>query len=147
MLNLRDFRADTDLINIELQPEVIGFQDAIKTPSMGRELAAAGPVFVVERDDKIVAIIGIVENKWNNSGVAWALFSHDSGPVMRGVVRYVKTWFELQTYQRLEICVEVNFEKGHKFAKFLGFEREGVKRCSTRDGKDEVMYSRIKAVQ
>jgi RimJ/RimL family protein N-acetyltransferase len=143
MFKVRAFDPNLDLELIELQPEVIGFQDAIKTPTMGQSLDASGPVYTGEDDGKIIAIVGLTEYDWSNSAVAWALFSHDSGPYMRRIYKHVKAWMELQTYQRLEVDVQVDFVKGHKFANLFGFVPEGIKRKSTRDGKDEVMYSII----
>jgi hypothetical protein len=36
-----------------------------------------------------------------------------------------------------------NFEPGHRWARMLGFEQEGLMRAFGHDGSDMVMYSRV----
>jgi len=45
--------------------------------------------------------------------------------------------------KRLQTAVKADFELGHKFAKFLGLETEGLMKHYGPDGSDYIRYARI----
>lgn len=47
------------------------------------------------------------------------------------------------SYHRLEMYVDANWPSCDRWAKFLGFKKEGLAKCFTPDGRDHFSYARI----
>lgn len=135
----------TDFLDIEVQDEQLSQLDEIRDPIITLALLESGPCFTVRYNGVVKVIFGAQIYGWNSSCILWSVFSHDSGHCMLHICRFVQAWIRdyLYKYRRIEISVRVAFPAGHKLAKILGFELEGVRRCYTKDGDDEAMYSII----
>lgn len=76
----------------------------------------------------------------------WALLAEDSKPYSKSIIRavdlFIRNFFEVDAADRFQATVKLNFKEGHRFAKLLGFEPEGILKqydC----GEDYMMYARI----
>jgi len=88
---------------------------------------------------------GIVE-MWTDRGYIWTVFDEDCKsnfiPVFRGIKKFLKE----QPYRRVELCVPVNFDLGHRRAMMLGFKIETlVARKYLPNGDDATLYSIVRS--
>lgn len=111
-------------------------------PEYGAALSLAGEAYTVFVGQHPIACIGVQEHHADRVE-AWALLGDDSGPWMRPITRAVLGWLQQVRYRRVEAVVSAEFEAGHRWAKLLGFEREGVHRAYLPGGQDAVTYARI----
>jgi len=125
-----------------LQPSQAMLQPTLSDPSYGPSLKAAGPAYSLEVDGAILAAAGFVP-QWDNRALVWALISKEVGPHMVGLTRAVKRALSLHHYRRVETHVASDFAEGHRWARLLGFEREGRMRAFTPQGDDCDLYARI----
>lgn len=109
-----------------------------------REMAVTNEFYVMEKDGEVIFAAGVNEY-WTNSGVAWALFSKGNMvPYMLSIHRAVNKFLEESCLQRIEATVVKGFEPGHRWVEMLGFEVEGYMRKYDPDGRDHLLYARIK---
>ena len=106
------------------------------------QLAAAGPAHTVLVGDKPIMCAGVAE-MWANRYAAWAWVSKDAGRHMVGLTRIVDDYLNTRPYKRIEAYVDARFPQGHRWAKMLNFEFEGLMRSFGTQGQDMAMYSRI----
>lgn len=130
------------LSQLLLQPSQAMLQPTLKDPSYGPSLKAGGPAYSLIVDDVVLAAGGLIP-QWENRAVAWALIAAEVGPHMVSLTRAVKRAFSLHHFRRVETSVACDFEQGHRWARMLGFEREGRMRAFTPDGDDCDLYARI----
>jgi RimJ/RimL family protein N-acetyltransferase len=106
-------------------------------------LADKGLVQVGEVDGEVIAIAGIAP-QWENRAIAWALISDEAGPHFIQIHKAVKRFFNRNPIRRLEATVDVGFEQGHRWMEMLGFEIEGYMVAYRPDGKDQILYARVR---
>ena len=106
------------------------------------QLIDAGPAYTVLDGKKPVMCAGVAE-MWTNRYAAWAWLSKDAGPKMIGLTRIVDDYLNTRPYRRIEAYVDARFVAGHRWAKILRFEYEGLMRSFGTQGQDMAMYSRI----
>ena len=106
------------------------------------QLVAAGPAYTVLAGEKPVMCAGVAE-MWANRYAAWAWLAKDAGPHMVGLTRIVDDYLNTRPYRRIEAYVDARFPQGHRWAKMLRFEFEGLMRSFGTSGQDMAMYSRI----
>jgi len=110
----------------------------------GEALVKSGPSFTgVDDDGNVVGCSGVVE-QWENRAIAWALLSDWSGKHFVKIHKAVKRFLDSTDYRRIEAFVDAEFEQGHRWVNMLGFEREGYMRAFNPDGRDAVLYARIR---
>jgi RimJ/RimL family protein N-acetyltransferase len=110
----------------------------------GDALVKGGPSFTgVDDDGNVVGCSGVVE-QWENRAIAWALLSDWSGKHFVKIHKAVKRFLDSTDYRRIEAFVDAEFEQGHRWVNMLGFEREGYMRSFNPDGRDAVLYARIR---
>lgn len=133
-----------DIERLSLQPSQSYLREFILHPNYGKALAQ-GDAWTAEREDgTIVGCAGIVMVGLH--GNAWAMLAHDAGDNFFRIHRAVKRGLEACTARRVEMHVDVDFTEGHRWARLLGFEREGHLRCWLPDGRDVILYARVKHV-
>lgn len=132
-----------DLDELRLQPAQEYLAAFVGRPGYGQELVEAGPCYTVRRDGKIVCCAGVAE-LWKGRASAWALLSYDAGRSMRPLHRMVEDFLDNCGIRRVEAYVGPDFEPGHRWARMLGFEREGFMRAFHTNGSDVVLYARIR---
>jgi hypothetical protein len=106
------------------------------------QLVEAGPAYAVLAGEKPVMCAGVAE-MWANRYAAWAWLAKDAGPHMVGLTRIVDDYLNTRPYRRIEAYVDARFPQGHRWAKMLRFEFEGLMRSFGTSGQDMAMYSRI----
>lgn len=76
----------------------------------------------------------------------WAILSKDSYKYIKSILRavdlFIQNYFEFDVADRIQATVKLSYEKGHRFAKLLKFEPEGILK-NYEDGADYMMYARI----
>ena len=100
-------------------------------------------VWTAEHQNKTAAMGGIVPI-WDNRALAWMWMGDISGRHMIGIHRAVKQFLDETSFKRIEATVDVGFKPGMRWMKMLGFEMEGYLRAYRPDGRDMIMFSRIK---
>jgi RimJ/RimL family protein N-acetyltransferase len=78
-----------------------------------------------------------------NRGQIWSLLSPYSGKHMAGITRFAIKSIAKCGIKRIEAHVRTDFEQGHRWAKMLGFKREGTMEAYGDDGLDYDLYSRV----
>ncbi len=81
---------------------------------------------------------------WPGRAMAWSFISEGAGRHLIGVTKAVKRFLELKAPRRTELYVDAGFEAGYRWAELLGFEREGYLKSFDADGRDQVLYARIR---
>lgn len=94
-------------------------------------------------DGRVRLVGGIVGQHW--AVMLIALLSADSGPWMLGIVRALRGWLNEQAAHRMALDVRQDFEAGHRFARLLGFQAEGVMRAYGPNREDHMLYARVRA--
>jgi RimJ/RimL family protein N-acetyltransferase len=125
-----------------LQPSQKGFSDYFD-PQYGAALMNGGPCFTALNNDEVLGCSGVIK-QWDNRAIAWALISEFSGKNFVGIHRAVSRFLDLSEFNRIEAFVDADFEQGHRWIQMLGFEREGYMRQFSPDGRDSVLYARLK---
>jgi hypothetical protein len=97
-------------------------------------------------EGKLMGVAGAYRS-WPGSSQAWAIFDSavDAYPIAitktcLSLIEYAKKEHSLH---RLSLTVRSGFEKGHAFAKSLGFIQEGEMRKYLPDGGDAKLYARL----
>lgn len=112
-------------------------------PDYGKQLKAAGHCYTMMDGDRVVACAGLV-NMWENRAHAWAMISGDAGSRFVRMFRAMRSFLDMQETRRIEASVDVDFEQGHRLMRMLGFNREGLMKAYMPDGRDAVLYGRIR---
>lgn len=83
--------------------------------------------------------------QWRGRHVAWMYLTAKTGPHMGFITRAVKSALE-KVEGRVELTVRQDFDKGHRWAKLLGFQVETpVLEAYGPDGENHVGYVRMNA--
>lgn len=83
---------------------------------------------------------------WPGRAVAWALLSHDAGPVMLPIARQLNRSLSMCPARRIEMTTRADFLPGARLAELLGFKCEtpdGMK-AFWEDGSDAYLFARVK---
>lgn len=76
----------------------------------------------------------------------WAILTEDSHKYIKSIARavdlFIENYFEYDVADRFQATVKLSYAKGHRFAKLLKFEPEGILK-NYEDGTDYMMYARI----
>jgi hypothetical protein len=115
----------------------------VTEPGYADMLIAAGPAFAGVAGGRVVGCAGIVMLSVGR-GHAWALLG--SGPKCGfiAVHRAVAGFLDGQRLRRIETAVDSDFAAGHRWARMLGFAREGRMRAYGLDGRDADLYARVR---
>jgi hypothetical protein len=118
-----------------------------------RELIAAAKVSgnslavsIKNESGKVVGLVGSYK-LWTGCSQIWAIFDRevDDHPVSlakvcHNLIRYAAT---TQDLRRMSMNVRSHYEKGNRFAEFLGFDFEGKMWGYLPDGGDANLYARL----
>lgn len=109
-----------------------------------RELAeAAGVAWAAVDAGRVLACAGIVQAH-EQRGLAWAMFSSDALRQFKLIHRLVRQVVDAAPWRRVEMMVDVRHDAAVRWAERLGFEREGLMRAVTPDGRDCFLYAKVK---
>lgn len=104
-------------------------------------IAKCGPAYT-GMIDGVPLISAGVSQQWDGRSFVWAVLSDKTGPHMLAITRLVKEFLDTRNEVRLEMQVKTDFAAAHRWAKMLGFQREGTMRKYC-DGEDFDLYARI----
>lgn len=95
--------------------------------------------------DGVPLICGGVTQYWEGRGQVWTIFNENCKANFLPVFRVIRRFLAEQPCRRLEMCVPVDLEKGHRRARMLGFKLE----CPLApkylpDGSDCSLYSLVR---
>lgn len=141
-MNIEAFSPE-HLQGLLLQPSQAGMRPVMSDPGYGSSLAAAGPAYAAVVGGQVVACAGVIP-QWPGRAVAWALIGKEAGPHFIGIHRAVQRALDMHAFRRIETGVVCDFEEGHRWAKMLGFVREGRMRAYTPDGRDCDLYALVR---
>lgn len=131
------------LIGVELQPA-----QAISAGVMTREYAEhlcslRGVGWALVDAGVPIGCGGIVEI-WENRAQAWSLLSPRALERFRAVHRMTLAVLAETPWRRIEMDVDATHAAGIAWATRLGFVAEGVRRKYTVDGRDVILFARVK---
>lgn len=107
------------------------------TAEMAVMLEDVGGVTAIH-EGEVLGIAGIMP-KWEGSGVAWAWLSRGWLRHARAITEEIQRALDASELDRVELAVKVNFDRGHRWARRLGFILETE--CARKWGPDGASYS------
>ena len=125
-----------------LQPSQAIMQPTLSQPEYAQSLHKAGPAYSLVDGDEVFASMGLIP-QWEGRAIAWGLISAESGPHFILIHKAVHRTMQMHPFRRIETSVSCEFAQGHRWARMLGFKREGRMQAYTPDGRDCDLYARI----
>lgn len=126
------------------------YRDIIKKdPAYPKKLEEMGLAYTGICEEGIVGISGIIVLN-ETTAEAWALMSQlfkrprYSYFATKAIRQFCEDQFKNTSIQRIQMNVQLDFEPGHRWARALGFQVEGIMRKYGLNGKDHVLYARVK---
>lgn len=117
---------------------------ALMTAEHGSEItSAAGQAWTAVVGGRPVACAGMVE-LWKGRAYAWAYLSMDFKAYAKSIHRATLALLADAPWRRVEMAVDINHGAAKRWAAHLGFEREGVCRAWTTDGRDVELWARVR---
>lgn len=132
------------LTRLLLQPSQAIMQPMLSKKEYAESLQIAGPAYSLVDGDDVLACMGLLP-QWENRAIAWGLISAKAGRHFLSIHKAVLATMELHRFRRIETSVTCNFENGRRWAEMLGFEREGIMKSFTPDGRDCDLYAKVRA--
>jgi hypothetical protein len=132
-----------DTAKIEIQDDQQYLSNIIDMNRDLTYLSEANLLWTFVQDTRIMAVMDL-EPQWEGRAVAWALISKHIGKHFAFVHKYVDNFITCSGFRRVEATVDVGFEQGHRWMRMLGFELEGYMRAYRPDGKDMILYSKVR---
>jgi hypothetical protein len=115
---------------------------AMLTIEYGADLVAAGPSWTAFGPDGPVAAAGLAP-QWDDHAKAWAMLADDAAQHLVAITRAIRRFLDGRPERRIDTAVRTDFAAGHRWARMLGFEREGTMRCWM-GGQDHDLYARVR---
>lgn len=134
---------EAHLAALRLQAAQAVLAPLLDAPGYGEMLAAAGPAFAGLADGAVVGCAGVVMLSAQR-GHAWALLAAPAPVGFVPIHRAVAAFLDRQAVRRIETAVDSDFAAGHRWARMLGFAREGRMRAYGLDGRDADLYARVR---
>ncbi|ARS27613.1 hypothetical protein [Sphingomonas sp. KC8] len=134
---------DLTRIRVQAEQSIETMGGAALTVEHGDYLAAAGPAYTVLRHRVPVVAAGVVENDAYHA-TAWAVLSGDIGVGIVALTRAIGRFLACDEYVRVDTLVRTDFVRGHRWARMLGFQREGTLHRWRAGTTDFDMYARIR---
>lgn len=106
---------ETGMVDEKLKPWIL--------PAHGERLETAGGTFTCLDDGAPVAVGGVIEY-WHNRGEAWILFGKPRTKTFVTIFKMAQRVLDMCPLKRIEIVVDYEFDRGHKMARLLGFNKE-----------------------
>lgn len=112
------------------------------------EVEKKGEAYTLLKDGKPIGIAGVYQ-RHHGCWAAWMIRSKslrgaDMLPVHRFALRFLDDFLYDDAHRRVEITVLASFPAAIRWARMLGFEREGLMRCYDPAGQDHWLYSRVR---
>ena len=94
-------------------------------------------------DDAVIAIAGVAL-AWPGREVAWSLLSNCGPRHFLTIHRAVQAFLDGRQTRRIEMSVDADHENAGRWARSLGFHEEGFMQAYTPDGRDAILYARVR---
>ncbi len=133
------------ILSVELSPGHAAAVGAMTRESAERLCAATRVGWAIVENGVTLGCGGIAE-VWENRAQAWTLLSSAlmSPRRFRTVQRMVHGVLDDAPWRRIEMDVDAANTTGAAWAERLGFVRECVRRKYTVDGRDVILFARVK---
>lgn len=130
-------------LKVLLQRRASSFMGQTVTQAQVESLEAGEHTYTIFIDGKVMLCGGVTEY-WRNRGEAWAILDPECRSEFVTIHSTVKRFFDLCPVRRIEAAVDVNFDRGHRWVRALGFEFEARLKKFLPDGQDVFFYSRVR---
>ncbi|QDP53082.1 MAG: hypothetical protein Unbinned2350contig1001_7 [Prokaryotic dsDNA virus sp.] len=144
MIKLIDFKSDhaqrmvwsLNSSEVEIDEKYHKLLDTLEVPNMS---------FTATHDNKIICAGGIIPI-WDNVYEGWVMGSHLIWNFRIVSAKVIKKGMEdlilKNNVKRLQTAVKKDFTLGHRFAKWLGMEEEGLMR-KYQNNEDYIRFARV----
>jgi RimJ/RimL family protein N-acetyltransferase len=112
-------------------------------PDYATALAKAGPAFTGIADGKIIGCVGLMK-QWENRAIAWALLTSLTRHHLTAITRAMMAFCAEAPFRRIEAAVDVGWTQSQRWHELMGFQWEGLARAYTPDGRDCLLYARVR---
>ena len=112
-----------------------------QTIENAKGLHASQDAFTATVDGNVIACIGLIEF-WPGRRMAWAYLAQGVSAHIAELTDAVQRWLRYHGDGRIEAYIDPSYRCAKRWARKLGFEREGPLRQWV-PGKDYDMYARI----
>lgn len=110
------------LDGFDLQEEQVFMNKYLMSEDYIIQLTDMNDAYSIVYEGKVYAIAGCCK-VYDHLGMVWALLSKDTSNLY-GVTKEIRKWLDSQDIPRMETAVRRDFEKGHRWARLLGFVNE-----------------------
>jgi RimJ/RimL family protein N-acetyltransferase len=141
-MNVAELRAE-HLDRLSVQPSQAWALPLLRGPGYVDSLLADGDAWVVEHGERVVAAGGIVRLHAQH-GEAWTLIAPDAGPHMRRIHRLACEVLDGCPLRRVQAYADPEFRPAQRWLRMLGFELEGYCAAITPQGRDMLLFARIR---
>ena len=137
-----------DAMRIVPQAMQTSNMDAIlENPRNYLDMCLSGPSFAMYDGLGLSGIGGVIP-VWRGRAVGWVVVDrcadrHGWLWATRRVREYLDSVQAAGIYRRIETAVCEDFTQGHRWARLLGFVKEGTMKAYTPDGLDYALYARV----
>lgn len=94
---------------------------------------------VIDVFGRVWAILGVIEYE-PGKHEAWMLVDPEAGIHMLTITRLIKQGLKEHPAKEIEAYVELNFDRGHRFAGMLGFKVKAPGIAHNREGRTYAQY-------
>jgi hypothetical protein len=113
------------------------------TPQVAVDLESVGGIAGI-RNGKVIGCAGVLP-LWPGVGMAWAWLGREWRAEARKITGYIRGHLDEAEFHRIEAGVKVDYSKGHRWMRMLGFELETpVARKWGPDGGNYSIWVRVK---
>lgn len=141
-MNVASFRA-ADLKLVRAAAGNVWFGDTLDQPGYGEFLERAGPAWTAFDDVGVIGCGGIMYEH-QTLGTAWTLLTPRSGSFMTPLHRYARRALTQCPLVRVQAHVDPGFAPAVRWIEMLGFVREGLLRKFTPQGRDMLLFARVR---
>ncbi|WP_369064774.1 GNAT family N-acetyltransferase [Burkholderia gladioli] len=131
------------ILGVDLQPAQAGIAGVLTLAYAEHLCTLPGVGWALVDGGETLGCGGIVE-VWENRAQAWTLISPALLRRFRPAHRMVRDILNDAPWRRIEMDVDAEHVAGVAWAERLGFVLEGVRHKYTADGRDVMLYARIK---
>lgn len=115
-------------------------------PESAAALTAGGEAFLLTVGHATLGALGVCRlMDW--CGLAWAVLDDPPPrlaiPITRATEWALRRWQVELGFRRIQAHVVAGFDRGERWARLLGFEREGLMRGFGHDGSDYLLMARV----
>lgn len=140
-----EFKAEhLTMMKIQKAQEI--WKDKLLTYEYSKALEIPGMAWTALKNDEVLGCAGMIP-VWEGRVIAWALFGdipkHSWILIFRKIQKEFRDALANHGRHRIETTTPVDFVPGHRLAKMLGFEIEGLMKEYGPDGKDHLMLGKI----